>query len=271
MWLHSDITACDEISHAFSHCMWRCTVATWLFKVCTIIVFFGDNSFISCSMTRLFLSLSRVWLQDVLVCCTNHNNTTSRKALWRACTVRNTILNILLTILDGSTTYTEDFTGWQAQLVAGKLRYMLLFPLCRLEFKGLTPPITHAQFASMNFVQRLSSKRVRQIEIRPPGRGWARDYTNRFPLGIDRMPHPVGGAMGVTYIRRYVKGYTLILSNIHKTFLCFGLALLDSCTLTSTADFACLARYTANCSTALCVLLINVLMCMFHLQKIDQT
>ena len=39
-----------------------------------------------------------------------------------------------------------------------------------IEFKSLTPPITHAQFVSMNFVQRLSSKRVRQIEIRIPYR-----------------------------------------------------------------------------------------------------
>ena len=53
-----------------------------------------------------------------------------------------------------------------------------------------------------------------------------------------RMPHPVGGAMGVTrHCREKGRGYTrfdIILSNIHNATLRWHLP--GCCTLTSTAD-----------------------------------
>ena len=71
----------------------------------------------------------------------------------------------------------------------------------------------------------------------------------RFLLGTGRMPHPVGGAMGVTLCHCRERGYTrfdIILLNIHK-----ATSLPGCCTLTSTADVCCLARHRSNCSTVL--------------------
>ena len=50
---------------------------------------------------------------------------------------------------------------------------MLLFPLWRLEFKSLTPPITHAQFASMNFVPETKFEKGASDRNSRPGRGRA--------------------------------------------------------------------------------------------------
>ena len=58
---------------------------------------------------------------------------------------------------------------------------------------------------------------------------------------ISRMPHPVGGAMGVTlFPAAREKGvhplFNIILLNIHKTTSRAGIG-HGCCTLTSTADF----------------------------------
>ena len=45
------------------------------------------------------------------------------------------------------------------------------------------------------------------------GRSRSEVICTRFLLGTGRMPHPVGGAMGVTISYGYI-----ILLNIHKTF-----------------------------------------------------
>ena len=58
-----DITACDEISHTFSHCIWRCTVATWLLKVCIQVQTgrfslsgkYKDSPPPPCTLPRIFL------------------------------------------------------------------------------------------------------------------------------------------------------------------------------------------------------------------------
>ena len=74
----------------------------------------------------------------------------------------------------------------------------------------------------------------------------------RFLLGTGRMPHPVGGAMGVALCTAVKKGHTrfdIISLNIHKATSRWHLP--GCCTLTSTADFCCLARHPTNCSTAL--------------------
>ena len=66
------------------------------------------------------------------------------------------------------------------------------------------------------------------------------------------MQHPVGGAMGVTCVAAMERGYTrfdIILLNIHKATSRWHL--LGCYTLTSTADFCCLARHPTNCFTAL--------------------
>ena len=66
------------------------------------------------------------------------------------------------------------------------------------------------------------------------------------------MPHPVGGAMGVTCVTAMKRGYThfdIILLNIHKTtsrWYCMAVVLRPRL-----LTFACLARHPANCSTAL--------------------
>ena len=76
-----------------------------------------------------------------------------------------------------------------------------------------------------------------------------RSNSKRLLLGTGRMPYPVGGAIGVTLCHCRERGYTrfdIILLNIHK-----AISLPGCCTLTSTADFCCLARHPANCSTAL--------------------
>ena len=73
-----------------------------------------------------------------------------------------------------------------------------------------------------------------------------------FLLGTGRMPHPVGGAMGVALCTDVKRGHThfdIISLNIHKTTLrwyCMTVVLrprLLTC--------ACLAWHPANCSTAL--------------------
>ena len=61
-----------------------------------------------------------------------------------------------------------------------------------------------------------------------------------FQIGSGRMPHPVGGVMGVTLSHRREKGITrfgIISLNIHKTTSRRGWHLHGCCTLTSTADF----------------------------------
>ena len=66
------------------------------------------------------------------------------------------------------------------------------------------------------------------------------------------MPHPMGGAMGVALYIAVNRGYTrfdIISLNIHKATSHWHLP--GCCTLTSTADFCCLARHPNNCSTAL--------------------
>ena len=66
------------------------------------------------------------------------------------------------------------------------------------------------------------------------------------------MPHPVGGAMGMALCTAVKRGHThfdIISLNIHKAPLRWHLP--GCCTLTSTADFCCLARHPTNCSTAL--------------------
>ena len=66
------------------------------------------------------------------------------------------------------------------------------------------------------------------------------------------MPHPEGGAMGVTCVTAVKRGYTrfdIILLNIHKTtsrWYCMAVVLRPRL-----LTFACLARNPANCSTAL--------------------
>ena len=68
------------------------------------------------------------------------------------------------------------------------------------------------------------------------------------------MPHPVGGAMGVTLCHCSAARETcfdIISLNIHKTTALGRWHLPGCCTLTSTAGFCCLARHLANCSTAL--------------------
>ena len=78
------------------------------------------------------------------------------------------------------------------------------------------------------------------------------DKGKRFLLGTGRMPHPVGGAMGMTCVIAVKRGYTrfdIILLNIHKTTLrwyCMAVVLRPRL-----LTFACLARHPANCSTAL--------------------
>ena len=75
---------------------------------------------------------------------------------------------------------------------------------------------------------------------------------NRFLLGTGRKPHPVGGAMGValcTALKREYTRFDIISLNIHKATS--RLHLPGCRTLTSTADFCCLARHPTNCSTAL--------------------
>ena len=65
------------------------------------------------------------------------------------------------------------------------------------------------------------------------------------------MPHPMGGAMGMTLSHCREKGITrldIISLNIHKaTSRWYCMAALRPRLLT----FACLARHPANCSTAL--------------------
>ena len=62
------------------------------------------------------------------------------------------------------------------------------------------------------------------------------------------MPHPDGGAMGVTCVTAVKRGY-IILLNIHKItsrWYCMAVVLRPRL-----LTFACLARNPANCSTAL--------------------
>ena len=73
----------------------------------------------------------------------------------------------------------------------------------------------------------------------------------RFLLGTGRMPHPVGGAMGVTLCHCREKGIPRfdITLNIHKTtsrWYCMAVVLRPRL-----LTFACLAWHPANCSTAL--------------------
>ena len=73
----------------------------------------------------------------------------------------------------------------------------------------------------------------------------------RFLLGTGRMPHPVGGVMGVISYHCCEKGIPRfdILLNIHKTtsrWYCMAVVLRPQL-----LTFACWAWHPANCSTAL--------------------
>ena len=81
---------------------------------------------------------------------------------------------------------------------------------------------------------------------------YGQTISNCFLLGTGRMPHPVGGAMGVTLCHCCEKGiprFDIILLNIHKTtsrWYCMAVVLRPRL-----LTFARLARHPANCSTAL--------------------
>ena len=73
----------------------------------------------------------------------------------------------------------------------------------------------------------------------------------RFLLGTGRMPHPVGGAMGVTChcLEKGISRFDIISLNIHKTtsrWYCMAVVLRPRL-----LTFACLAWHPANCFTAL--------------------
>ena len=91
-----------------------------------------------------------------------------------------------------------------------------------------------------------------QVHTRYPLFAHARTIPERFLLGTGRMPHPVGGAMGVTLCHCREKGiprFDIISLNIHKTtsrWYCMAVVLRPRL-----LTFACLAWHPPNCSTAL--------------------
>ena len=101
--------------------------------------------------------------------------------------------------------------------------------------------------------------RLVPVRYRPNAASGGWSYWHDFVMmtyegGTGRMPHLVGGAMGMTLSWWHMKGVHpvwngyIILLNIHKTFNDFAWLVHWPWLLTLSC---CLSRHTANCSTAL--------------------